>query len=109
MITFRQISDYLASGQPFTCKVVSYDRKRKQGGKVNDYEAKLLQREEKSTGRGRTRIEELRETAASGRDPNHRRWYTRNIQLLVDGHPTAVVKKIHIPLIVEFNGQPVVP
>lgn len=110
MYTFKRISDYLNTGQPFTCKVISYDRRRKSGGDVNEYEGVLVQR----SGRGRTAVEQMKAElveldSIDKRSPNHRHWHTRNIRLLANGHPTSTIKKIHLPLIVEFNGEAVVP
>ena len=47
--------------------------------------------------------------AMAKRNPRHRRWYTRNICLLQNGVLTSIIRKIHPPLILEFNGQIVVP
>lgn len=112
MYSFRQILNVMAAGQVFTCKVVSYDRTRRTGGEVIELSGKLLKNEEVrgKAGRQLTRSE-VQQAALMGlrRDPNHRTWYTRNIQLYADGIPTIVIKKIHIPLIVEFNGELVTP
>lgn len=111
MITFRQTLNYMETGEVFTCRVVSYDHTRKKGGDVNEYEAVLLTRDEEEaieTGRPKTRLERG-ETRALPRRPNHAHWYTRNIRLVSQGLPTMVIKKIHIPLMVNFNGQTVVP
>ncbi len=40
------------------------------------------------------------------RDPNHGAHYTRNIRVIIDGHQTEILYKIHPLLIIEFNGQP---
>ena len=107
-ITIRQILDYLESGQAFSLKVVSYDRKRKQGGAVVEYPEAVLHRSgEKSEARGRR--SDTTDQVKGTRRPNHGHWYTRNIRLLQNGHPTSIIRKIHPPLIIEFNQQPVVP
>jgi len=111
MFTFRKISDWMNSGQEFSCRVISYDRKRKAGGQVLYYEGVLVRAQDLGHDRSLTRKEKLQALldADMPRDPNHRKWHTRNIRLLTNGHPTGIIKKIHLPLIIEFNDQPVVP
>jgi hypothetical protein len=41
--------------------------------------------------------------------PNHQPNYTRNVRLTSAGTPTSIIKKIHPPLLIEFNGKIVVP
>ncbi len=113
MYSFKQILSYMESGRTFTAKVVTYDRSRQEGGELIELSGRMLRPEEDirhKGGRSLTR-EERRKDSIIGlrRNPNHRRWYTRNIQLYSDGIPTIVIKKIHIPLIVEFQGQPTTP
>lgn len=112
MFTFKAISDWMNAGKIFSCRVISYDRKRKSGGQVNYYEGKLVQGRDLQAGaRAFTRAETLDFLVANGlpRDPKHRMWHTRNVRLYADGQPTSIIKKIHLPLIIEFNEQPVVP
>lgn len=98
----------METGEVFSCKVVSYDRKRKKGGEIMEYaEAILVQNTKKeSKARPKTlREQQVERLTEIKKAPNHREWYTRNIQLLQNGHPTSLIKKIHPPLIVEFNGD----
>lgn len=100
------------AGKVFTCKVVQYDKQKRRGGEVKEYQAVLLQRQDSSRLRPLTEAEKraAREVEPVVRDPNHRIHYTRNIQLVTaDGFLTQVIRKIHIPLIVEFNGEKVTP
>lgn len=110
MITIAQCIEFMESGKPFSCKVVSYDLKRKSGGKILEYDEAILvqntKEEEEEAGRPRTNREtQVQRLTEMKRNPSHRKWYTRNIQLLQDGFPTSLIKKIHPPLIIEFNGD----
>ena len=103
----------MESGQAFSLKVVAYNRQRKKGGDIKEYAEAILVRptnEGEGNGRPPTRLEQLRkELAACKRDPRHRKWYTRNIRILQNGFPTSIIRTIHPPLVIEFNGQKVVP
>jgi len=116
-ITVRDMLAAMETGSPFSITYVTYDRQRKRGGRIEQYsEAVLLQRPEDSptppAGSGprppteierkRMQLEQLR------KNPNHGKWYTRNIQLMVNGHPTGQTRKIHPPLVIYFNDQIVV-
>lgn len=114
-ITVRDMLAKMETGSPFSISYITYDRQRKRGGRIEQFtEAVLLQRPEEDTTplpgqrmptpteRKRIKLEQLR------RDPNHHKWYTRNIQLLVNGHPTGQHLKIHPPLVILFNDQIVV-
>lgn len=110
MISFREILRIIHSGQTFSCTVVTYDKKQKRGGQLREYRGVLLQRDPMPKLRPSTPQELEDYDRQIKRDPNHRLHYTRNIRLVTaDGFKTQVIKKIHIPLIVEFNGQKVTP
>lgn len=112
MWTFKRISDWMNAGKLFTLQVVSYDRKRRTGGDVQYYEGRLVQaNSDNARGRSLTQVERLqaRLDDALPRDPQHRKWHTRNIRLYANGQPTGIIKKIHLPLIIQFNGEDVVP
>lgn len=115
IISIKQVLAWMDSGKPFSCTVVAYDRKRKKGGHLIEYpEAELVKPEEKPAAAVRplTRQEEQRRQLAAGddgRNPNHRHWYTRNIRELLHGQPTAIIRKIHPPLLLIFNSKTVVP
>lgn len=114
MISIPEILKHLESGKPFSCRVISFDQKRGTGGKIKFYEeAKLVQKEEVPTekaGRPLTAFEQKQaKIEVLKKNPNHRKWYTRNIRILHNGLETMEIKKIHPPLIIEFNGQKVTP
>lgn len=92
----------METGAVFSFTVISYDRKRKTGGQVVSYdEARLYQPEQRKSFSLKTRVGSI----STSRRPNHRNWFTRNIQLLQDGYPIDMIRKIHPPLVVAFNGK----
>ncbi len=114
--TYQDIIDYMASGRPFSLRYVTFDRRRKKGGEAAYISEAILvqpEKEEKELREAKGRpltIEEVeRLTSPAGRNPNHGYWFTRNIRILEHGHPTSIIRKVHIILITEFNGQPVTP
>ena len=112
VISTKQMLATMEEGQPFSMVVVTYDRKRKKGGQIKEYpEAILVQADQKQqTNRPLTAIEaKVDRLTQIKKNPHHHSHYTRNIQLLQDGHPTSLIKKIHPPLVLEFNGQKVMP
>lgn len=116
VFTIRDILDYMESGQVFSITAVAYDRKRKKGGSLKEYpEAVLLHVADqvevaRETGRPLTTMEATRLKMENiRRSPRHGTHFTRNIRILQQGEPTGIVEKIHVPLIIRFNGCAVVP
>lgn len=113
IITIRQMLRAMETGAPFSCTVVSYDRRRRKGGQIIEYgEARLLREDEEKQAAGArplTKQEKLAAALKETKTPRHGKWYTRNIRILQDGHPTSLIKKIHPPLVVFFNHKQVVP
>lgn len=113
--TFQDILDYMNTGQPFSLRVVTYDKQRKKGGELKYYkEAILLQPEKEDAEAAKLHQRPLTTTEATAnnrerRDPNHHKWFTRNIRLLENGFPTSLKRKVHIILITEFNGREITP
>lgn len=110
MITLREIIDHIDSGEPFSCKVVSYDEKRKKGGSIIEYdELRVLRPEEalkEQKGRPKTETEKLKaELYNIKRNPHHKKHFTRNCRIYQQGHPVSLIRKIHVALIIEFNGE----
>lgn len=101
MYTYREILREMNTGKPFTCVALSLDKKRKSGGDVRTIQARVIEPTEVA-GRQLTRKE-----AADRRKRQTR--HVRNVMLLVDGHPTEQIRKLHIPLILSFNGEDVNP
>lgn len=84
--------EIIESGNPFTCKVVSYDKKRGTGGKIHVYEC-ISDRQQHE-----------RSTVVPTKAQNHFDNATRNVTILADGHRTSVPRKLHIDLLLEVNG-----
>lgn len=115
-ITVRDMLSEMETGAVFSLTFVTYDRKRKRGGRIEEIaQAVLLKHDPKATndifaGRPATpREQKVQQLAELRRAPQHHKWYTRNIRLLVNGHPTGEIRKIHPPLVALFNQKIVVP
>jgi hypothetical protein len=118
IITVAQVLKEMETGRAFDLTFVTYDRRRKgTGGELRSVRAVLLcpdtdQPEPEPGQRPPTRTEANRaalDAQENGRNPNHSKWYTRNIVMVVDGHVTSQVRTVHPPLFAVFNGRTVVP
>ena len=118
IITIKNMLKEMEKGEIFSITFVKYDRQRKTGGQKRVFPEAILhtKKKEKETaelviGRPLTvveqKIEEL--NALKSRQPNHHEHFTRNLILCVNGHETSEKRKFHPPLVLEFNGQQVVP
>lgn len=115
-ISISEVLEYLHSGKPFVnMKVVTYDHfRRDRSGKILHIPEGVLLWGKPKTGKepGERDLTEAERAAIAGtetpllekRNPNHRKWYTRNIRQFVGGQPTESIIKIHPALIIEFNG-----
>lgn len=111
MISVAECLKIMADGQPFRCRTVSYDRKRKKGGNIETIEAVLLDEAQMlklRPDRAATKRETINQRP-DRRDPKHADHFTRNVRICQNGHPTSLLRKIHPPLLIEFNGQLVTP
>lgn len=117
-LTISDCMKRLETGEICTLGVWNYDRKRQKGGSIEFLDAQLLTGLEKQTvlGRPLTEVElvsagldDIDDDVQISRKPNHSGWYTRNVRLVVNGHPTSVIRKIHPPLIKMLNGIKTVP
>lgn len=108
----------METGEAFSLTYVTYNRKKGAGGKVVQLgECVLLQADKEAraaVGRQLTPVElrgaEVREEGAARRkDPHHKAWYTRNVRVLQNGVPTTMTRKIHPPLVLEYNHLRVLP
>lgn len=109
MISIKEILKYMESGKVFSMKVIAYDRKRKTGGQIKEYPEAILTQAPKPD-RSLTKVEQQKlELDRLRKNPHHREHYTRNITICQEGQPTSIIHTIHPPLIIEFNGDIVVP
>ncbi|MEM6772305.1 MAG: hypothetical protein AAF597_17145 [Bacteroidota bacterium] len=114
----RDMLKVMETGRVFSMRVVTYDRRRSTGGKVKYYPEAILVQPQKEAASNANRpltpaemkaIEFWNETKGGHKDPHHKQFYTRNIRMMQNGHPTGEQKKIHPPLVLEFNGKRVLP
>lgn len=113
IITIKQCLRVIETGEPFTATSVAYDRQRKKGGQIKEIEAIFLVRQKQPAVdglRSPTEMEKKKQQLAEvKRNPNHKKWYTRNVALAVNGVASSEIRTIHPPLFLTFNGKKVVP
>lgn len=113
IITVKQCLKVIETGLPFTAVRVTYDRRRKKGGKKEEIEAIFLVKAKRPAVDGLrppTKMEEKKlQLETSRRNPNHKKWFTRNVALAVNGVASSEIRTIHPPLFLTFNGKKVVP
>lgn len=105
VITLKQVLAQMAAAvEPFSLVFVKLNEQKGTGGEVVELSGQLL------SGRGSSKApvqseagEEL--TAHQVRKPNHYDNMTRNLVSTINSRYT----KVHYPLILEFNGQKVIP
>ena len=89
------------TGEVFSIKFVTFDKKRKRGGALKYYpECKLLKSEPKNNTNTTKSVRAKKSTS-----PNHWDNATRNLKVLINGQEMASNKKLHIFLILELNGK----
>lgn len=117
-IEVQQMLREMETGIIFNIIYVTYDRQRKKGGKVITHqEAKLHRAADALAASAEVHQRPLSiaektallQSASTTRSPHHGEHYTRNVVLMQHGHTTSQIRKIHIPLVVKFQGKIVVP
>lgn len=85
---------------PFSIEYVSFDKKRKSGGRLIEYPEAILCFD---TTKKNTSV------SSSGglKKPKHSVNNTRNIEILNSGQATQSIRKLNILLITKFNNQKV--
>jgi hypothetical protein len=116
-ISLREILDWMNAGHSFSILAYSYNKKKKAAGKQIKYgEAKLLGADSKAERDGATKPEVapvqspiIAPITKNPKRPNHGKNMTRNIRPCISGVPVPEkIVKIHIDLIVRFNGRQVI-
>lgn len=80
----------MATGKPFSAEWVSYDVRRG-GGEIESYpELRMLRAESGIVGN------------------THWKNFTRNFEKLVQGENVRILVKIHLPLLLTFNGKKII-
>jgi len=102
-ITIRQMLDEMKAGVICSLTVITYDRKRKSGGKIKHFPEMRLYEEGMELGRPLTEAE--KKAFRKKKAPRHGRHYTRNMVVMQNGTPTSIIRKIHPPLVMRYNGK----
>lgn len=97
VISFEDAIELLESGKPVWVRYVSYDKRRKTGGKIKDHELVITKMKS-----DRVSTEEAKKRTAKA--SNHYDNFTRNCFQCIDGNVTMSVKTIHLPLILQINN-----
>lgn len=95
-MSLAEALDVIESGNIFSCLVVSYDASRKTGGNKKYYEQLVHPKDPNLSAK-----------PSESKAQNHYVNATRNCLVCVDGEPTSVIRKIHIFLLLEVNGEKV--
>lgn len=104
MVSISSVIKQIKTGKPFELTWLTYDKNRKTGGEVRTAQARIASLK---TDRQIKSVSYETQTNKKSRKPQHHEHGTYNIELLSDGHPTDIIRKIHWMLIVVFNGKKV--
>ena len=108
-ITISEMLEAMNTGLPFSVKFVTYDKQRKKGGEIRYYKEVVLnadtsdKKKLKETLKANSLPSEKR--VGVSKNPHHFENSTRSFRVCVNGCKTATVKKLHIFLVLEFNGK----
>ena len=98
-ISVGEMLEEMQTGSIFSLEYVKLDRKRNTGGEIARFpQAMILQAEQKKIVTGSER------KVIRARKAQHRKHFTRNIVICAEGSPTNIIRKIHPPLVLTFNG-----
>lgn len=112
-IRLRECLDHLESGQTFSFSAFTLNEQKGTGGQLLEYrEAQWLKQSPPAPNGGVTgevnKPLALPVESMVSKNPNHSFHSTRNVRILADGHPTNLIIKIHIDLMVVFNDRKVI-
>jgi hypothetical protein len=115
-ITIKEINDWMDAGLVFSFKSLTHDEKHpsKSGKYIQGSEAIALKHEDSLEDYDNTEVVHSSDKSNSldeskpKKDPNHKYHWTRNIRLCVGKKPIGTPLKIHIDLLVRFNGLKVI-
>ena len=116
-IALRECIDWMNSGLPFSFKCCSHDAKRPkksgkwiQGGEalclIADKSADETDSDPEYSGEVKSEDKEVNKNLK--RSPKHRYFFTRNVRLCVGSKPVGLPIKIHLDLLIRFNGRKVI-
>ncbi|MFY0628690.1 MAG: hypothetical protein JXR07_20525 [Reichenbachiella sp.] len=93
--------DHRGNPVPFSIQFCTLNKKKKEGGQLITVDKAILSW---NTGGATTpKNDQPTKANVAGKKPNHYRNRTRNLVL-----PNNEIRKVHISLITEFNGQEVI-
>lgn len=92
MITHKQVLAEMRTGKPFSIAFRTLNRQKKTGGELKEFHtAKLITKKVKGT------------------KDNHFENHTFNIKQMANGEEVGNPIKVHLPLVVLFNGESCTP
>lgn len=95
--------DAMDSGAPFSVEYVKFDYRRKRGGQIQFYPSCIiLKNEKKNTA---TKPADFVDRGRNTRNPHHYEHSTRSFSVVINGTVTSTIKKLHIYLVLSFNGK----
>ena len=94
-MTIEEMVTLVDSGAACSLKYVSFDLKRKTGGKVKCVPELVVTRQ---------KSERSKQLDPAAPRSNHYQNFTRNFFTCISGQPTANVTTIHLYLVLEING-----
>jgi hypothetical protein len=93
-----------AATEPFQISFVTANKRKKEGGIIENYPACLSTGSKAPGERKPASVKPLNEVNSVLKNPNHFRNATRNLLLF----PSKQIRKVHIWLILTYNGQKVI-
>lgn len=100
VICFEDAIKLLESGVPVLVRYVSFDKRRKTGGKIKEHQVIITKMKHE-------RVSSDEAKKKSDKAQNHYDNFTRNCYQCIDGQPTMSVKTIHLPLMLQINKMKV--
>lgn len=92
------------SAEPFSITYVTYSKSSRQGGTVKRY-SNCISTGTRNKGERKQKVRTtVQVPTGTTKRPDHFKNATRNLQLL----PSRQIRKLHIWLIIEFNGKKVI-
>lgn len=100
VIRFEEAMQEALSGLPVKLKFVTFDQKRKTGGQIREMQAVATRPTNVATEKNYT-------TPGKSAVANHKEHFTRSFFECIESHPTSVIRKVHMELLLEVNGKKV--
>lgn len=104
MIKLNEVLKVMETGENFAIDFVTFDKRRKTGGIIRQIPEARLCKSKKSLELSTDKPQVKKKPKVN---PNHWVNATRSIRIIVDGIESSHIRKIHIFLIVRFNGKKV--